>query len=282
MVRHTDEADDETPAETPPTFDDLIDVVDDLSEGDHIRVPYAHKSRHTLREPDEVTVLDGYVTVADVTREPSHGKNRDRFRLEFRTNHPDSEYAGTLYRIKTGGVNKTRSNPCYVSKSTGPSVRHFDQLGRVDAIDAADDDTTVRTDGGDDAAHADAHDLSEGDTVEFKATPLSGDEPGTITGTVTDATIHTLDGDEVGSTVKIADVDGNRLVRNGAGTLSVEDDDGFLVTIAWDSTLRRVETDGGFDIIVAGDDGVILSDDEDDDTGHTVDPDDDGVELLSD
>lgn len=36
------------------------------------------------------------------------------------------------------------------------------------------------------------------------------------------------------------------------------------------------------DIIVADDDGEVLTDDRDDDTDHEVDPDDEGVELLTD
>lgn len=144
--------------------------------------------------------------------------------------------------------------------------------------------TVAVTDGGTDEDDGPtATDLSVGDRVEVEATPMSKDEPGRVTGDVADATVHTMNGDEVGRTVKIDGDDGNRYVRKGTGTLSVVDADGFHVTIAWDSTLRREPaTDGGDDIIVAGDDGVILSDAEDDDTGHTVDPDDEGVELLTD
>ena len=142
MVRTTTDADDETPAENPPTFDDVLAIVDDLEEGDKIRVRYAHKTRHTLSEPDTTTTIDAYVTVADVTRQTKHGKNRDRFRLETQANDPDGEYVGAKHRIKSGGVNKTRTNPVFVSKSTGPSVRHFQQLGRVDAIEVVDDTDT--------------------------------------------------------------------------------------------------------------------------------------------
>jgi hypothetical protein len=138
MVRTTTEADGETPAESPPTFDDVLATVDDLAEGDKIRVRYAHKTRHTLSEPDTTTTFEAYVTVADVTFED----DRTRFRLETQANDPDGEYVGAKHRIKSGGVNKTRSNPVFVSKSTGPSVRHFQQLGRVDAIEV------VVTDGG--------------------------------------------------------------------------------------------------------------------------------------
>ena len=46
------------------------------------------------------------------------------------------------------------------------------------------------------------------------------------------------------------------------------------------SPVDEVRADGG--IIVADDDGVILSDEDDGDDGHTVDPDDEGVELLPD
>lgn len=130
----------------------------------------------------------------------------------------------------------------------------------------------------------DAHDLSEGDRVEIEATPIRKDEPGTVAGEVVDATVHTMemgDGDdEVGQTVKVRADTGTLYVRNGAGTLSVVDDDGFHVTIAWDSTLcRERTTDGGDDIIVAGDDGVILPDEDDDRQAH---PDDEGVEILTD
>jgi len=136
MVRTNTDADDETPAENPPAFADLIDTVDDLEEGDKTRVVYAHKTRHTLSEPDTTTPIEGYVTVADTTFDD----DRTRFRLEFQSSDPASGYTGSQYRVKDGGVNKTHSNPCFVSKSTGPSVRHFEQLGRVDSIEVLNDE----------------------------------------------------------------------------------------------------------------------------------------------
>jgi len=150
-------------------------------------------------------------------------------------------------------------------------VRHTTDEDEGDGNDTATDDGTV-----------DAHTLSEGDRVEVEATPMRADESGRVTGDVVDATVHTMNDDEVGKSATFQSDTGNRYVRKGTGTLSVVDDDGFRVTIAWESTLRREPaTDGGDDIIVAGDEGVILTDDEDDDTDDAH-PDDEGVEILPD
>jgi len=127
-------------------------------------------------------------------------------------------------------------------------VRHTTDEDEGDGNDTATDDGTV-----------DAHTLSEGDRVEVEATPMRADESGRVTGDVVDATVHTMNDDEVGKSVTFKSDTGNRYVRKGTGTLSVVDDDGFHVTIAWESTLRREPaTDGGDDIIVAGDEGVII------------------------
>jgi len=125
-------------------------------------------------------------------------------------------------------------------------VRHTDTT-TGDRIEATTDETV------------DAHDLAEGDRVEVKAVPMGADEAGRVTGEVVESTIHTMNGDEVSQSVKVRSDTGTLYVRNGTGTLSVVDDDGFHATIARDSTLRREPaTDGGDDIIVAGDEGVII------------------------